>query len=206
MECDRRVNEGVVDVVLRTGCKVSSDTITESAGTGDYELNAEILRVVGWDWTGVSATLIPERVTVDELLWRRNVPVDSSYPATAYAFTGNLLMVYPIPAAADTITVYYVPRPATLSAGSDTPSEIPAEHHPAVELYALWKLGSMDDDQSSGQGERYRIQYEGQDGNGGMLARIRGQVNLKGGRHGRAQLNPSRRLRKGLSLFNDQRF
>lgn len=200
------MNEGVTDVLLRTSCKVSTTTITETSGTGDYQLNTDILRVVAWEWTNAVQTLLPERVTVEELLWRRAFDATSSYPAQAYAVAGsNLLMVYPTPTGADTITVYYVARPTALSAGTDSPGDIPEEFHPAVELYALWKLASMSDDQSSGQGERYRIQYEGQDGTGGMLARIRGHVNRKGARRGRAQLNPSRRLRRGLLLFNDQR-
>jgi hypothetical protein len=198
-----------MDVLLRTSCSVVSATMSETSGDADYTLDAAILRVVAWDWksaTSTSNTLIPERVSVEELLWRRAYPVDTSFPASAYAFAGNTLMVYPTPSAADTITVYYVPRPTTLSTGSDSPDEIPAEHHIAVEMYALWRLASMNDDQSSGQGERYRLLYEGQDGDTGMLARIRRDVNRKGGRHGRAQLNPSRRLRRGQLLFNDQQY
>lgn len=204
VEIDRRVNEGVTDVLLRTSCNVAVATASETSGDGDYTLDAAILKVVGWQFTSTAETFQPERVTIEELLWRRSYPVTSAYPASAYAVAGsNLLMVYPTPSAADTLTIYYVPRPATLSAGTDTPSEIPTEFHPAVELYALWKLGSMSDDQSSGQGERYRTQYEGSDGTGGMIARLRGHVNRKGGRRGRAQLNPARRLRRGYVLWND---
>lgn len=194
---DRRINEGVTDVVLRTGCKVISETITESAGTNDYTLATDILDVKSWQFNGSAIGWVPERVSIEEILRLRTstVTTQSSYPSMFYAIGGsNLLMVWPTPAGADTITAYVVPRPATLTADADTPSEVPTEFHPAVELYALWKMGSYSDDESSGQGERYRIAYEGQDGKAGMVARIRGHVFRKGGRAGKARLGGRRKV------------
>ncbi len=202
---DRRINEGVTDVLLRTGCKVTAATMTESDGSGDYTLDTAILDVKSWSFAGTSLTVVPERVPSEEILRRRAWTVDSSQPASIYALAGsNLLMVWPTPSSDDVITAYYVPRPVTLASDGDSPDEIPAEFHPAVEFYALWRLASYSDDQSSGQGERYRIQYEGQDGKTGMIARIRRHVVQKGGRLGRAQMHPSRRNRPWLA--NDQRF
>lgn len=201
-EVDRRVNEGVVDVLLRTGCYVASATMAETSGAGDYTLPTACLWVKAFQWSNTGGSYsMPARVSPEEILRLRAWAgtTGSALPASAYAVAGStLLMVYPVPSAADTITVYYVPRPTAMSSGTHDPSNatyggIPSEFHPAVEMYALWRLASMTDDQSSGQGERYRIEYEGQDGKGGMIARIRGQVYRKGGRPGRAQLGPSRR-------------
>jgi hypothetical protein len=206
VEIDRRVNAGVTDVLLRTSCKVTSATMTETDGSGDYTLDAAIMDVKEWKFANASLSVVPERVSVEEILRRRAWTTSSASPASAYALAGsNLLMVWPTPSADDTITVYYVPRPVLLTADSDTPSEIPEEFHPTVEQYALWKLGSMTDDSSSGNGETYRIQYEGRDGRGGEIARIRRHVVQKGGRLGRAQLHPSRRNRWALTAKNDQR-
>jgi hypothetical protein len=178
--------------------------MSETDGSGDYTLDTAIMDVKSWSFAGSSLTVVPERVSVEEILRRRAWDVDGVNTASMYALAGsNLLMVWPTPADDDAITVYYVPRPVLLTAESDTPSEIPAEFHPAVEQYALWKLASMNDDSSSGQGERYRIQYEGQDGRGGMVARIRRHVVQKGGRPGRAQFHPSRRNRT-LYTQNDR--
>jgi len=69
-------------------------------------------------------------------------------------------MVWPTPSESGTITVYYVPRPATLSSGSDTPSEIPAEFHKLVEWYALAEAADYVDDESSGMGALYLQRYE----------------------------------------------
>ena len=69
-------------------------------------------------------------------------------------------MVYPTPASAGTITVYGVPRPATLSASGSSPDEIPLEYQKAVELFALGEAADYDDDETSAQGSRYREEYE----------------------------------------------
>lgn len=161
---DQRVNEGVTDYLLETGCKVISATLTETSGQGDYTLDTAILQVKGWYWSSGTDYRRPQRVSVDELLRLRvaaQATTTGSTPAAYYALAGsNLLMVYPTPSAADTITVYYVPRPVVLTTGANTPDEIPAEFHPAVEFYALWRLASYDDDQSSAQGQRYRDEYD----------------------------------------------
>lgn len=176
--------------------------MSETANTGDYTLPTGILSVRAFQWANAGGSSgVPERVSVDEILRLRSWADGSSstLPATYYAVAGtNLLMVYPTPSSADTITVYYVPRPTAMSSASHDPSNatyggVPAEFHPAVEKYALWHLASMDDDQTSGQGERYRIEYEGDNGRGGLIARMRGQILRHGGRPGRAQFAPSRR-------------
>lgn len=180
--------------------------MSETDGSGDYTLDSAIMDVKSWSFAGSSLTVVPERVAVDEILRRRAWDLNGTNPSSCYALAGsNLLMVWPTPGDDDVITVYYVPRPVLLTADSDTPTEIPAEFHPAVEQYALWKLASMTDDSSSSNGETYRVQYEGRDGRGGMVARIKKHVTQKGGRLGRAQLHPSRRNRWALYARNDQR-
>lgn len=174
--------------------------MTETANQGDYTLDSGIIRLKGWQWAGSGTYSSPEPVGVDELLRLRAAGVSAgAWPASYYAVQGNLLMVYPTPSAADTITIYCTPRPTAMSAGTHDPSSatyggIPSEFHPAIERYALWKLGSADDDQSSAQGERYRIEYEGSDGTGGWVKTIRKYANAKG-KPPRAIVNAHRRRR-----------
>ncbi len=183
---DQRVNEGVTDVLLRTDCKVISGTLTETSGTGDYTLDSSILRVVGWSWTSSGTVYTPDRVSVVEMLRLRQNNSTTGGTPSAWAQAGaNLLMVYPSPTAADTITIYYVPEPVVLSAAADTPSEIPDWGHPAVEKYALAALASYDDDASSAQGQRYRDDYEF------WVQKIRRHLLLKGGPLPRAKVNRS---------------
>lgn len=183
VEIDRRVNEGVVDFLLRTGCKVTSSTLTLTAGTSDYTIDTGILHIVDLYLTSAGDVFTPNRVSHFELLELRRANSVASSPSMKYAVMGsNLLLVYPTPDAADVLTMYSVPRPVTLSAGANTPSEIPAEFHPAVELYALARLASMRDDQTSAQGQRYTDAYEQ------WVTRAKKAKNLMGG----SRLAPAR--------------
>lgn len=193
---DQRLNQAVRRVLLDTMCYVTSATMSESAGAGDYTLDSNILRVVGWQWSGTNSLYsVPQRTSVPEILRLRSAAQASSttYPASFYAVSGsNLLMVYPTPAAADTITIYYVPKPTEMSSASHDPSSatyggIPVEYHDAIEFYALWRLASFADDSSSAQGERYHQLYDAE------IKRIRKEVRWHGGAPPKAVANPRRR-------------
>jgi hypothetical protein len=203
-ECDRRVNEGVLDILRKTECYVTSATMTETSSTGDYDLDTAILRVKGWLWAGTGSSSVPERVSPQEIERMRAASVAVvATPASYYAVAGaNRLMVYPTPGASDVVTIYYVPRPTAMTDGAHDPSDapyggIPEEFHPAIESYALAKLASMDDDDSSQQGMRYRAEYQQ------WVKDIRREVNLKAGPLPRAVINPNRRLRHNVYGRND---
>lgn len=211
---DGWLNSGVVDVLARTGCYVVSAAVSLSAAEGDYDLLADLgldtLAVRSMRWTSTNGGGVPERVSPEEIERLRATPdaQASGWPASYYAVAGaNLLMVWPTPTAADTITVIHTPRPTAMSLSSHDPSNatyggIHAEWHDAVVLYAEWKGASGSDDQSSAQGERYRVLYEGQDGNHGRLAQIRVASRKHGGRMGRAVFHPSRRRpARGNSIY-----
>lgn len=193
---DRRLNQAVRKVLLDTRCYVTTATMDETSGTGDYMLDTDILLVVALQWSTSTATYsMPERVSPEEILRLRASAssVSSAYPAAVYAVAGsNLLMVWPTPSSADTVTAVYVPRPTEMTADAHDPSNvtyggIPAEYHDAIEFHAMWRLGSYADDQSSAQGERYRQLYDNE------VKEIRKAVRAHGGRPGRAVLHPSRR-------------
>jgi hypothetical protein len=183
----RELNRGIVDVLRRTGCYVTTTTITLTAGTTDYDLASsastvmEIQRVYQ---TG--QTRLMTRVSEDELLSLKLSGVANG-DVVYYAVAGNnLLRLHPAPSGG-TLTVDYTPTPTAMSASTDNPASaslggIPEKWHPAVETYAMWKLASEDDDQSSGQGERYRTQYEGENRRGGWIGEILGEMKRKGGR------------------------
>lgn len=158
---DLWVNEGVADVVMRTGCRIRSATMSMTAGTSDYTLDTAIMKIYDAYVTVGSAQYQMEVASADDILTLRRTTTANASPAQYYAVAGSdLLMVYPTPATADTVTVYYVPRPSTLSISSDTPSEIPAEFQKAVEFYALREAADMSDDQSSQVGATYQALYE----------------------------------------------
>lgn len=158
---DAWVNEGATDFLLRTRCKVESGTTTLAAGQYDFTIDTDILLIQDCYLSGTTQNYPMTQVTVHELLAMRQSLVNTAIGPLYYAVAGsNLFMVHPTPTAASTITIYYVPRPVTLSSGSASPDEIPAEFHKAVEFYALAEMADYDDDASSAQGERYRQEYE----------------------------------------------
>lgn len=167
-QIDKWVNEGVVDFVMRTGCYVTSATLSLSAGTADYSNAFTAAMDIKTIYTTSGGINYPiARVDIDTLLQMRQASTTYSSPTQFFAFAGaNLLMVYPTPANAassstpDQLTAYYVPTPATLSVTSDTPTEIPGEFHPAVEQYALMRAAKYADDSTSQQGAMYAQEYE----------------------------------------------
>lgn len=172
---DAWINQGVVDVMLRTNCQMEPATMSLTAGTGDYELDTAVLKIYD---AYVSVATVPywmEYTSVDQILAMRRTTTANVSPAQYYSLGGaNLFMVYPSPQSADTVTIYYLPRPATLSAATATPSEIPAEFHSCVEYYAFYRGASFTDDTSSRGGADYLQRYEF------LIRQMKRDIGLKG--------------------------
>jgi hypothetical protein len=180
------LNDAVREVLLDLKINVNSSTMSLTAGQQNYELDAAILAINDMSITSGSYVYRLERTTPDEILRMRGASASTSQ-VRFYALNGNdLLMVYPTPAAADVITILYVPRPTEMSSGSHDPSDetyggIPVEYHNALIEYAAWKMADYDDDQSSQQGVMYQGNYEN------LLRKYKRRIRGKGGRsQGRA--------------------
>lgn len=172
-------NEAVRDVLLKTGVKVAPGTVALTPSTNDYTLDDEVLTIKHLYVTG--ATSLMTQVASGALLEMRiRDATTSSDGPWCYALEGNILFrVYPTPSTAGTINFTYVPKPTEMSDDAHDPSNatyggIPVEHHLALEMYMLWRAADMDDDSSSGQGERYRELYDAE------VKKVRKYVNGKG--------------------------
>lgn len=180
------INEGVVDVLLRARVNVNCGDLTLTANTWKYTLPTSALAIQDISYTtadGTSGQLI--RVTPDDILRYRAVTPATGARVKYYALNGHdLLMLYPTPSSADTISIFYVPRPTALSSTSSTahdPSSetyggIPTEYHKAIELYALAQAAEYTDHQPSQFGARYKAEYEAK------LVEIKRAMRHKGGR------------------------
>lgn len=162
---DRWLNRAVRKVLRDTRCYVTSTMVTPGA-TADYTLTTSVLDVDEIFFTASAQDYSLERVSAYDLRRRRRIGTPgSSGPARYYAFRGNnLVMFYPTPGATDTLTLYYVPAPTAMSSGANdsattTYGGIPDDYARLIELWALVHLASYDDDQSSGQGQRYLELY-----------------------------------------------
>lgn len=162
------LNKAVVDMLRKTHCYVISDTMGPlTIGQGDYTLDNSILAI---DEIYVSSSgsggHVLERIDSGEMTSMRAYASSAQGSPFYFAVMGaSLFMLHPIPAAADTLTIYQVPRPTEMSSSSHDPSSptyggIPPEYHDGLELYAESRLASLADDSSSGQGVRYKGDYK----------------------------------------------
>lgn len=173
---DLWVNDGVTDVVNRSDCRIRCATLTLTAGAWKYTLPTTILKIMTCYVATSTGSYPLEMVSEDDIIAMQSASSASISPAQYYAVAGSdFLLMYPTPASADTLNIFYVPRPAVLSASSDSPSEIPAEFHRLVEYYAEARAASFSDDGGSQMGNSYRALYEQE------LRRMKRQVWLKGG-------------------------
>lgn len=194
------LNKGVIDMLRKTHCYITTSTMGPlTPGTGDYDLDSTILAIdeiyvsssaLGGQWLRRvdSGTLLPNRVyaaTVQGTPFR-------------YALMGaNRLLLDPIPAAADTLTIYQVPRPTAMSSGAHDPSNatyggIPAEFHDGLEMYAEGRLASLADDASSAQGVRYKQDYKD------FITDMKADLKGKGGKRQARLVPPAQRGRQQI--------
>lgn len=187
---DGWVNEAVTVICERSGCNATLGTMTFTANQNNYTLDTDILSIIdGYVTSGTTDYELIRTTPAEIIRWRRNSS-PSGPSRYFYAVAGfSTMMVYPTPTSADTVTLLYVARPATLSASSDTPSEIPTEYHWLVTTYAKMRGGDYDEDQSSAQGQRYRQEFE--EG----LKMFKRALSLKGGHRLAPALVPPRRRR-----------
>lgn len=185
----RWANRGVVDVLVRTGCFVELGDMTLTDSQTDYRIDSSILAIKNVhitstvDSTQVSPIEVVDMQTVDEYLDANPAASDP----TMMAFYDTLLRVAPVPAGANTIRFYYVPRPTEMTDDANDPSTttyggIPVEYHEAILYYMLWKGAEYDDKQAALKPQEYRQAYEG------LLNDINKQSRHKSGRG----MNPAR--------------
>jgi hypothetical protein len=188
-------NDAVIDMLRRSHCYVLSSTMATTSGVGDYTLDSNILAIEDIYSTSSGSSFRLTRKSSTDLVNLRLASVTTS-PIQMYALSGaNLLMIYPAPLQAATITIYYVPRPTALSDPVDDPSTstlggIPPEFHYGLELYMQWKAGEAFNDESSSNGESYRRQYlgdptapPGTEQRDGFIGTMKKDMRRKGGKH-----------------------
>lgn len=191
-------------MLRRTHCYISEATLTMTAGVGDYTLDSAILAIEDVFLTSGGSNFRVRRMSTTDLINLRMFQVTTA-PTQMYSMNGtNMIMFYPTPSQADTITVYYVPRPTALANASDDPSSaslggIPSEFHYGLELYMMWKAGDAFDDESSSSGESYRRMYlgdptapPGTEQRDGFIGTMKKDIRRKGGKHLAGVLIPPR--------------
>ena len=177
---DQKINDGIKDVLRRTGCTVQCFD-ADPPDDGRLTLSTSIMRVQHI----VRNSKRLDRVTYESL---------SRYPQ-AYSQVGNIIIFGTPFSTSERLQIYAVPRPNDLldpddALENETFGGIPEEFQDAVELYAMSELADLTSDETSQRGGTYKVQYEGQDGRTGRLAEIRREINkMSGLTLGRAHLD-----------------
>ena len=153
---DRWLNQGYDDFVRRTRCVVNKATMSLTSGVSDYTLDTAILSIVTVTITNGTSTWNLEPASLEEILNLRTSALATSQPVRFYAQMGyNSIAVWPTPGTGSSMTVYYVPRPTSLSATADAPTLIPYEFHKALEFYALAEGADYDNVEKPPGGSNY---------------------------------------------------
>jgi hypothetical protein len=181
------INEGVVDLISRTRPYTRVINLTLQPHTAVHDMAGSILALLDIELPGHGFLRRYSRQDIADAQgstgWYGH---DASYNevgnglgfAYGYAYEEPLLWVSPIVSQPTIIRAYGIFRPLPLSGDTDTLSSpnyggLAEEFHPFVLDYALWKAGEYVQHQDSGAGEKWRIAYEGQDGMGGDIARVK---------------------------------
>jgi hypothetical protein len=184
-------NEAVLNVLSRTKVNIRRVSLELDADVREYDLSQNVIRI--WylnDEDGSPLTEVPEG---DLSLYE---------DGKVFQFVGyNRLVLGWDPSVDDTIEAWYTPRPTPMTDDAHDPALatyglIPPEFHDGLVNYMCWKAGEATRDQGSGLGEKYRRQYEGEDGTGPMgtnIGAIKWAVNRRG-----ASGAPHGRLRSAL--------
>jgi len=177
--------QGTIDLLARTRCVVRCVDLRVSAGVDEYTLDHSILGLVDVeDGHRRRARRDETAPTPDAVVIYPTGSVNTT-PTTFTMIRSDIFRVAPVPDADGTVQTWAVLRPQQMvndtdSVGLEQFGAIPDEFQDAIVTYALWKLSDYADDSGSGQGERYRALYEGQDGRGGRIAQIKIAVNKRG--------------------------
>jgi len=163
------LNDGVVNILTRTRPYTRQIDLVLTGNTPIHDMSSEILALVDVEVPGQGFL---DRYTREDITSRQ------SAAAPGFAYEEPLFWFSPVPTEDKTIRAYGIFRPSALSGDSDDPSApdkggLNPEFHEAIVMYALWKMGEYVQHEGSGQGEKWRTQYEGQDGTEGEIAKIK---------------------------------
>ena len=186
------INQVYADACVNTEANTKADyQMTLTAGTASYTLPSTVVRIKEMYVTPVGAIQsAPVRLTsLDDILTKRRASGGAILGGyiTHYALLGiNDLEVYPTPAAADVLHIWYVAQPTALSADGDTPI---LEEPFATRLLTYGAAALAAEWRGDPAGPEYDQKYQM------WLQKYRGHLTRKmGGQAGQFQMYPGRQF------------
>lgn len=137
----RWINEGVTDVAKRSETLLATASVAVVAGTASYAAPVDVVRIHHVTFTPTGQTQVyplrPATRQSLESVWGTNPAQSGSYPSffIPWGFSPAItLQLYPVPAQAGSLTVYYYKVPAALVNGTDV-AAIPEGWQSLIPLY-----------------------------------------------------------------------
>lgn len=163
------INEGVVDLIVRTRPYTRCVNLTLTANTPVHDMATDILALLDIQHPTEGFLM---RYTREDISNRQDQGL------AGFAYEEPMLWISPTPSASLVVKAYGCFRPTPMASNSDDPANptfgpIAPEFQPAIINYACWKGGEYTQHDESGMGEKWRIAYEGKDGTEGDIARIK---------------------------------
>jgi len=180
--------EGIVDISARTRVNVRAINLTVTPSTEEHDLSSTVISLL--DIKGTDGEML-DRFT------REDIGRAQRQGLRGYAWREKMLWLSPISTEPVELRAYGVFRPQAMPLDNDTPSHpdyggLAGEFHPTIVTYALWKGGEYMQHEASGNGEKWRVQYEGQDGLSGEISKIKRIANKRATVGGPRRRNPLR--------------
>jgi hypothetical protein len=188
------LNEGLLDVIVRTRPYTRVITLTLTANTAIHDMASDIISLL--DIQDPNGNFL-QRMTREDIT---NAQASNS---PGFAYEEPLLWVSPVPTVDTQIKAYGIFRPSAMVNNGDDPSTssfggLAPEFHPAILNYACWKAAEYTEHEQSAMGEKWRISYEGKDGTEGDIARIKRILSKRVTPHGYPRRDLTRNI-GGLS-------
>jgi hypothetical protein len=180
--------EGIVDISSRTRVNARVINLTVSPNTKTHDLSSTVIALLDIEDT--------DGVPLDRFT-REDIGRAQRQGQKGYAWREKMLWLSPISSQPVELRAYGIFRPQAMPGDSDTPSHpdyggLAGEFHPTIITYALWKGGEYMQHEASGNGEKWRVQYEGQDGLSGEISKIKRIANKRATVGGPRRRNPLR--------------
>ena len=174
------IYEGIQDISARTRPYTRVINLILTANTAVHDMSTQVISLLDLeDGFGFLDRYSREDITNMQKggVWFA-APQDGFSSMRGFCYEEPLLWISPIPTETATIKAYGVFRPLKMTSDTDTPADptkggLADEFHPTIVTYCLWKAGEYMQHEASGNGEKWRIQYEGAQGEAGELAKIK---------------------------------
>jgi hypothetical protein len=183
--------EAIQDISARTRANARVINLTTTPNTRTHDLSTTVIALLD-----LSVDYMGEPLFLDRFS-REDIERMQRFGGWGYAWEEPLLWISPVWDVAMTVRAFGVFRPKVMTLDSDSPNladygGLAQEFHPTIVTYCLWKAGEYVQHEASGNGEKWRVQYEGEDGLGGEIGKIKRLLNKRATPGGPRRRRPGR--------------